>query len=394
MLIDYKEYKGGKVTEKILNAVNSHPPVLSPAKSAVKPGGMCFAYVRVALFQSRFINLTAGQGQAVHAGLDLVKDKYSDVTASLPQATIFYPGGFSNKQQEKVAAIEAERKGIEARAIKEKWKSARTKEAIAKLEAPPKPEGGELTQPDLMYTLPGDIIVYKQVVPYLYNADGHIDIRTYHGFVSDFVWRLLPKLGGVKSGGKQYAVIGVYRKVSDEMAMVRVKAFLKIVREYETNGFSEADVYFALPDVKNPTTRKPLKRMFTSTNTHPFSVDSPVQYETSDYYDNENTSAGAYQIKLGTWKDVIRDMGWPKKFDIDMQTRIAIHRLQYRNDKGRPLHKTALGYLMQGDIERAVSETNLSDEWSWLPGGKEKNVKISMPELKAKFSAYVEAMIK
>ena len=245
-----------------------------------------------------------------------------------------------------------------------------------------------------MYTLPGDIIVYKQVVPDDVNAAGHIDIRTYHGFVSDFVWPIMPKLGGVKNQGKQYRVIGVYRKISDVMAMVRVRAFLKIVRECETSGFSELDAFLALPDGRDPKTGKFMKRKFASTNTHPFSNDSSVSYDKKDFYGNPNTSAGAYQIKLGTWEDTIRNTGWPRKFDADMQNRIAIQRLQYRNDGSKSLRKTALGHVMQGEIEKAITETNLPDEWSWLPGGKDKKVKITMTEIKTKFLSYIEEIKK
>ena len=177
--------------------------------------------------------------------------------------------------------------------------------------------------------------------------------------------------------------------------MVRVQAFLKIVREYETRGFSETDSFFALPDGRDPKTGKFMKRKFSSTSTHPFSNDSPVSYDRNDFNGSLNTSGGAYQIKHDTWKETIKlATGWPSRFDADMQTRIAIYRLQYRNDSPILPRKTALGFIMEGSIEKAVSDTQLWNEWSWLPGGNPKNVKITMPELKTKFQTYIEAINK
>lgn len=394
VLINYVKYKGkGAVSQKIIKAITSHPPEVNPAKNATKTLGMCFAYVRVALHQNRLVNADAGNGDAKLAGIDLGKEGYQNVTDTLPQVKIEYPSGHSEPQLAKLEASKRKKAMIEAQATKEKWSPKQKNEALQQAETNPEPEGVSYTQADLMYTLPGDIIVYKQVVPHDPNAAGHIDIRTYHGFMSDFVWPMMPKLGGKKTGGKQYAVIGVYRKVSDEMAMVRVKAFLKIVREHETKGFSDTDSYFVLPDGRDPQTKKLMKRKFTSNSTHPFSDDSPVEYDRKDFYGNLNTSGGAYQIKVKTWSETIEAMGWHKQFDADMQTRIAIYRLQFRSNKEEGINrKSALGYLMQGDIEKVVDETNLPDEWSWLPGGKQANITIA--DLKAKFEAHIKDMRK
>ena len=196
VLINYEEYKGGAVSKKILGALLSDPPKKSPGKAASKSKGMCFAYVRVALHQNRFVNADSGNGVAHLAGIDLGKEKYQEVSASLPKITINYPSGHSEKQQVKADKIKAQRAAIVAKAKKEKWSAEQKSEALDKLDTLPESEGIDITQADLMYTLPGDIIVYKQVVPYEPNAVGHIDIRTYHGFVSDFAWRVAPKLGG------------------------------------------------------------------------------------------------------------------------------------------------------------------------------------------------------
>ena len=369
VLINYKEYQGGTVSEKILGAILSNPPKKSPGKAASKSMGMCFAYVRVALHQNRFVNATSGNGQAHLAGIDLAKEKYQEVSASLPTISIHYPSGNSEKQQTKIDSSKTQRAAIETKAKQEKWSAEQKKDALEKLGARPEPEGIDITQTDLMYTLPGDIIVYKQVVPYEPNAAGHIDIRTYHGFVSDFAWGIVPKLGGVRTGGKQYAVIGVYRKVSDEMAMVRVKAFLRIIREHEAKGFSEP--YHALKWEG----RKQIS--FSDLSTHPSNRE-------------KNEPAGAYQIKWSTWDDVTRKLiGWPPNFVPETQERIALYLLQRRPNKDMPHpRRSALGYIMEGKIEDAVNQTGLPNEWSFLPGGKGQQ--IDMNKLKTLFDQYVQ----
>ena len=105
---------------------------------------------------------------------------------------------------------------------------------------------------------------------------------------------------------------------------------------------------------------------------------------------NKNTAAGAYQIKLNTWQDTLKAMGWPQEFTSDMQNCIAIYLLQLRPMGSVPHpRRSALGYIMEGDVERAVNDTKLWNEWSCLPGGPHK-AKITMTDLKAKFTEYVK----
>ena len=58
---------------------------------------------------------------------------------------------------------------------------------------------------------------------------------------------------------------------------------------------------------------------------------------------------------------------------------------------GRVPHprRSALGYIMERDVEKAVNETKLWHEWSCLPGGTHK-AKITMTDLKVKFTKYVK----
>lgn len=51
----------------------------------------------------------------------------------------------------------------------------------------------------------------------------------------------LPSLGRKPPTPHRYRVIGVYRKISDTMAMVRVKAFLWLIRKYAAGETSLVD---------------------------------------------------------------------------------------------------------------------------------------------------------
>ena len=131
---------------------------------------------------------------------------------------------------------------------------------------------------------------------------------------------------------------------------------------------------------------------FLNTDTHPFSKDASIKYDIHDYDGNENTAAGAYQIKRSTWIEVYEATGWPKTFDKEMQDRIAIYRLQFRAKTGSEPRKNALGFIMENKVEDAINETKLWNEWAVLPGAKKPA--ITMDKLKELFDKYVEELSK
>lgn len=224
-----------------------------------------------------------------------------------------------------------------------------------------------IEQPDITFALPGDVIVYqKTAAP---NEAGHIDVRTYHGFISDFVW---PARNGFPDVRK-YTVIGVYRKYSDTLAEARVKAFLRIIREHEAKGF--ADPYKALRWENNQHV------CFSDMSRHP--------YAESDI----NKPAGAYQIKWHTLRDDLKFTGWQATFIPLDQDRIAIYELQGRASGTSYPRRTALGYIMEGQVEQAVNETKLWNLFAFLPGGG-KQQQITIDALKQTFDIYTKEYAK
>jgi muramidase (phage lysozyme) len=312
ILVDYGSSSSAQVVGKY--ARESEPAW--PAKSNVTTS-RCLKYVKVALHVAGYTPGISATEFAKDSGGDWLAAGFSDVTHSLPTVKIKY--------------------------------------------------GNQVMEvPDLVWALPGDVIVYQKAGHP--DAPGHIDIRTYHGYGSDFIW---PGRGGFPDV-KAYKVIGVYRKYSDTAAKTRLNAFLRIIREHEAKGFS--DPYVALRwDGAEKVVIQSLER-------HPSN-------------ENENKPAGAYQIKWRTFQDskrggVVIQMGWLPTFYPADQDRVAVYLLQARPfGVGGPARKSALGYILQGDVERAVNEAKLWNEWACLPGGG-KQSQLTMASLKELFAKY------
>jgi muramidase (phage lysozyme) len=107
----------------------------------------------------------------------------------------------------------------------------------------------------------------------------------------------------------------------------------------------------ALPNTNN--------RRFSGFSTHPWAT-------VPDGLRPKSTAAGAYQILYGTWKEIL-DKGLIElsegaaSFTPDIQDRIAVMKLEDRS---------ALHLIRSGKLDEAITQTDLKDEWSSLPGGR------------------------
>ena len=304
-------------------------------------------------------------------------------------------------EQKKKTALDADLKTTEAeaKAAQAKANDARSKTASAQRDVDrdtqkasnndfKDQETTTIEQPDLLHTLPGDLIVYETVMKGLdphsstpsLDYPGHIDIRTYHGFYSDFVSPYpLPVLGN--SSRKVYKVIGVFRKISDTMALARVEAFLRIIREYAVGEKSpeDRDQSYKVLSYDKDNKEKPVVWIEGGLGKHPGS-------------DTKKIQAGAYRIFYKDWDDAIKRMGWPQTFDGKMQDRVAMYLLQSTplitiRDADAPRH-SALGYIMEGDLGMAVNEAKLNKVYPFLPGGQK--VQLSLTDLDTKFKQYLK----
>jgi muramidase (phage lysozyme) len=233
--------------------------------------------------------------------------------------------------------------------------------------------------PDARWSAPGDIIIYQRLGDP--EAAGHVDIRSYDGYISDFYDNYLPVTG--------FKVMGVYRKYFDPLPEARMKALLKVIRsrEAETVFLNQGDAaaYKALP----LSAKKGLT--FDDFATHPFFNSPPVP----------STASGAYGINLTSWRSNVDESFNPKpwvplkqgepKFSPVVQDRIAAVLMESHPRVGfaRNGGKTALGLLRSGDFEGAAKllATVKPYQWPSLPGGSQS--KYSAEQMKTDFERYL-----
>jgi muramidase (phage lysozyme) len=217
------------------------------------------------------------------------------------------------------------------------------------------------TLPDARWAAAGDVIVYawtpetwekrkkQKNSPNLPNF-GHIDIRSYESYTSDFI----PPSG--HPNWTDYTDIHIYRKVFDPLPTARIRAFLHCLRDYECQEEANEAKRYSLLNTALP--GNPGARVFSGFKVHPWhTVPTEVR--------GTATAAGAYQIVYSTWKDkfekgLIQVPSGADMFSPSIQNRIAVMSLEYRG---------ALPLIRKGKIEEAVQK--LVTEWSSLPGGAE-----------------------
>ena len=289
---------------------------VSGEKRSIESIGLCYTYVKVALTRTKIIDgILASdmayevQDQARLAGAALVKKGFTDVTNQVPDA---------------------------------RWAAA------------------------------GDVIVYawtpetwekrktKKNNPKLPNY-GHIDIRSITGYVSDFI----PNKDSVGFGGPswaEYENIRIYRKVFDLLPTLRIKAFLRCIRDYECQAEPDDNKRYNMLNTALP--YSPSSKRFGDYKKHPWATVPPQARLKS-------TAAGAYQIVHDTWleiftKGLIALPQGSELFSPAIQDRIAVMKLEDR---------WVLHLIRKGEIEKAVSTKtkagHLYNEWTSLPGGKE-----------------------
>jgi muramidase (phage lysozyme) len=261
--------------------------------------GLCYTYVKVALSRCKIIDGLLDGVSASKAGPSLIAKGFKDVTAEVPDG---------------------------------RWAAA------------------------------GDMIVYEWTdstweIRKKKDSNtpnhGHIDIRDYEFYISDFIPKFEPRKYLGRPSWSHYQNIRIYRKVFDLLPTQRIRAFLRCIREFECQAeHDDAKRYQMLnyPPPGNSGGR------FSGYATHPWDGFTPPGKPHS-------TAAGAYQILQGTWKEVF-DNGLIElkgdRFSPAVQDRIAVMKLEDR---------AALHLVRTGRIQEAISK--LTSEWTSLPGGKE-----------------------
>jgi muramidase (phage lysozyme) len=323
-------------------------------KSETESKGACYKSVKIALKRANYVSAINGEIPAKTAGPWLQSQGFSNVTAQLPDARWAWPGDVIvyRYTDEVEAKNDAKRQATLQPALKkyEQDKSlygqqrkefdqaksdfAASKSAWAK-EHPGKPFNGKFNRQQPKAPKVPDV----PDVNY-----GHIDVRSYESYLSDFH----PKSNALPTTNK-FVVTGVYRKISDPLPEIRLRAFLKVLREWECHEETDdAKRYFML--------LKPINgvRRFSDTSRHPHEGIS-----------KNDTAAGAYQITLATYGDFVgTGTGIPRGFTPAIQDRIAVAILESPPREGM----SALALVRLGRIADAAGL--LSGRWSSLPNGK------------------------
>ena len=214
--------------------------------------------------------------------------------------------------------------------------------------------------PDARWAAPGDVIVYRKIgAP---DADGHIDIRTYDGYLSDFWDSYLPV--------PKFEVTGIYRKYHDPLPEKRMRAFLKVIRSREAQTLfvnsGDAASYTALP-----MTKKGPPPTFSDFKQHPF-----------EGTNSTSTPAGGYGITIKTWRSML---SWVSvapgrdRFSPEVQDRMAIAIMELHPGQGygsaawQTTDPTSLALIRQGKVHEAATQlaTRHVIQWPSLPGGSQ-----------------------
>lgn len=278
-------------------------------KEASKSIGYCYTYVKVALARTGWVNGALVGGSASTAGPQLIANGFVEVTDQLP---------------------------------------------------------------DSRWAAPGDITVYSwtdavmDTKPQGHANDGHIDVRSYDNYLTDHIPAAL------HPNWSRYNTPKVYRKFHDPLPILRMKAFLRCLREFECQAEHDDAKRYQMLNTPLPDTKE---KYFTSFDTHPW--DTVSKEKRSKY-----SAAGAYQIVYSTWLELLTGQDGQgninlhqkmfslesneKKFTPELQDRMAIAKIENRK---------ALGHVRTGNLIKAIEM--LCTEWTSLPGGKENKHRLT-----------------
>jgi muramidase (phage lysozyme) len=270
--------------------------------------------------------------------------------------------------------------------------------------------------PDHRWAAAGDVIVYawsegtwekrrrSHRDPHIPNY-GHIEIRHTEYYYSDFRpasgregrTTILPTLDAnhkpvldankkpVVTTWPEYVHIRVYRKVYDLLPTLRIKAFLRCLRDYECQSEPDDANRYKMLNLPVPGSHSP---RFESFDEHPWASVPESSFPLAS--SGHSTAAGAYQILEKTWRAIIDNkliFDEAKWFTPEIQDRMAVIQIEARD---------ALSLLRKGDIQAAVEKCRR--EWTSLPGASknagrstDNHTPMDMAHFMSLFSKYFSA---
>lgn len=349
-------FADGKTSVGIMAGITNGTFEPDTGKATNISDSRCYPSVKIGLWRAGLVSGIRDDIPAMGAGDWLLSQGFRDVTASVPDGRWALPGDvlvyrYSAEKEAKNQIKFDARMAIYKEQLA-RWELANAALEAAKAEAAKNPQAKKKApvKPKL-----------KKPSPPTSENYGHIDVRTYDGYISDFKTVNLPL-------PSKLIVTGVYRKVCDPLADLRVRAYLDVIGSRETRGIPEAKSWYALNSpIDGSKEAKSIAR-------HPWQ-DRPKPL-------TGTRVAGRFQIMIGTYTEAVETYGLPDSFVPANQQRIAVLKLETRK---------ALGSIRSGDIEAATRL--LAKEWTSLPGAGESG-SYTMSQLKQDHQKFMKELIK
>jgi len=329
----YPQHVGSAaVLAQLANGTFSHG---SGEKSPYVGLGGCYKYVKVALKYRQIVDVVLGEESGSAAGGPLLHAGFVDVTNSVPDHRWAAAGDV-----------------VTYRWSEDTWEQRRRR--------------------------------YGARVP----NHGHVEIRHTEHYYSDFrprdgregktQYKQRVLNGVVQRDARnrvimdpypEYVDIRIYRKVFDIIPTLRIKAFLRCIRDFECTAQPDDAKRYKMMNTHLPGSTS---ITFESFETHPWADIPEDQRPRRD--SGRSTACGAYQITCPTWHGLIyerclifNEQHW---FTPEIQDRMAviiIESMPERIDPRNPDIPNALRDVRAGRIEDAVRK--VANQWASLPGG-------------------------
>ena len=353
-----KMFATGLSSAGIMAGITNKTFMPTTGKVKSTPDHRCYPSVKIGLWRANLVRGINNDIPAKGAGTWLLSQGFSDVTAETPDGRWALPGDvlvyrnsdavLAKRQKVFDTAMVAYNKQLAL------WQENNAAQEKNNLDAAPGRQQASTRRP----VKPK---MSKPPSPPSIESYGHIDVRTYDGYISDFHTTNFPR-------PSKLVLIGVYRKVCDPLADLRVRAYLEVLASRETRGIAEPDSWYALGTMIDGSKRAK------SIAQHPW-LDRPIPKPGTRV-------AGRFQIVVGSYMDAVREYGLPSDFLPKNQLRIAVLQLEIRG---------ALGPIRNGNITAGTKL--LVHEWSCLPGASQ-NGTYTIDQLKIDHQKFMRELTK
>jgi muramidase (phage lysozyme) len=380
---DWKSAPLAATAADIINQITTKTLGTPGLKSPTSSHGRCYKSVKVGLKRANYVAAVNGDIPAMTAGPWLLDQGFRNVTDQLPDARWALPGDViiykypTKREAENDAKSQTALNKALEKFEKEKAAYTETKRIYDQSKSDFESTKDHWLKENPKKSYPKKFTEKPPPAPkapvFETQNYGHIDVRSYDSYLSDFK----PASNSLPDANK-FAPIAIYRKVSDPLPVIRLRAFLKVLRGWECHEESDDDKrYFMLNSPINGS------RRFSDTTKHPF-----------DGIESKVTPAGAYQITRSTYNLLQAPrFGIPVGFTKTLQDRLAVCLIEQQ--PGNPL-----GLIRRGDIAKAV--TILKSTWACLPGTDQtrheprngKNYIYTMDDFLAAHMAFMREQIK